>query len=61
MAMVPGFGGGHTVWGELADEESMRLAERLVGFEVATNLKPGQMRMLEDPIPFTVVPTNTAT
>ena len=54
MAKVSGFGGTHTVWGEVADEESMQLAERLVQRPIEAKHKAGTMRMLADPIGFTV-------
>ena len=54
MAKVSGFGGTHTVWGEVADDASMQLAERLVQRPIEAKHKAGTMRMLADPIGFTV-------
>ena len=47
-----GFGATHTVWGELADEASLAL--ELVQAPIEKGLKPGSMRMIADPISFTV-------
>ena len=49
-----GFGATHTVWGELADEASLALALELVQAPIEKGLKPGSMRMIADPISFTV-------
>ena len=54
MTRVAGFGGSHTVWGELADEESMQLALKLVKRKISPSVKPGEMRILDEPITFTV-------
>ena len=51
---VAGFGGSHTVWGELADDASMALAETLVNLPVRTDLKPGEMRLLQEHVRFTL-------
>ena len=47
-----GFGASHTVWGSLADQQSMDLALRLV--QGQSHSKPGTMRMLAEPIRFTL-------
>lgn len=52
MGRTPGFGSSHTVWGSLADKASMDLALRLVRGKSSS--KPGTMRILDDPIRFTV-------
>ena len=49
-----GFGSSHTVWGSLADEESMQLALKLVQGKIASHVKPGQMRILDEPVRFTI-------
>ena len=49
-----GFGASHTVWGSMADSESMELAEKLVRGKVST--PPGQMRILDEPVRFTMAP-----
>jgi hypothetical protein len=49
-----GFGATHTVWGSMADQESMDLALRLV--QGKSSSPPGQMRMLQEPVHFTMVP-----
>lgn len=54
MNRVPGFGGSHTVWGRLADEESMQLALKLVQHKISPSVKPGEMRILDQPISFSV-------
>ena len=54
LSRVHGFGGSHTVWGELADEESMQLALKLVKRKISPSVKPGEMRILDEPITFTV-------
>ena len=51
---MAGFGGSHTVWGELADDASMALAETLVNLPVRTDLKPGEMRLLQEHVRFTL-------
>eukprot|EP00965_Chrysotila_dentata_P237051 6201656-Pleurochrysis_carterae.AAC.1 len=61
MGNTPGFGGQHTMWGQVLDKDSMDLAEKLVFGKPEANYKPGQMRLLEDPIPFTVVPLRGVT
>lgn len=48
---VPGFGAQHTVWGTLADEESLALLDDLVARPAASE-RPGAMRMLIEPITF---------
>jgi cyclophilin family peptidyl-prolyl cis-trans isomerase len=60
MHKVPGFGGSHTVWGELADADSMALAERLVQRKISPTVKPGEMRILDEPITFTVADATAA-
>jgi len=47
-----GFGASHTVWGSMADTASMDLALKLV--QGKSSSKPGTMRMLDDPIRFTI-------
>jgi hypothetical protein len=42
------------VWGSLADEESLALALKLVGGKISPSVKPGQMRILDEPVRFTV-------
>ena len=42
------------MWGSLADEESMTLAEKLVHGKIASHVKPGQMRILDEPVRFTI-------
>ena len=54
MTKVSGFGGTHTVWGDLVDDASMQLGERLVQRPVEAAHKAGTMRMLADPIGVTV-------
>lgn len=54
MNRIGGFGGTHTVWGSLADEASMTLAEKLVQQPISPDVKPGQMRILDQPIGFVV-------
>ena len=49
-----GFGATHTVWGSLADDESMELALKLV--RGASASKPGTMRILDEPVRFTMHP-----
>ena len=49
-----GFGASHTVWGSMADDESMELALKLV--QGKSNSKPGTMRMLSEEISFTASP-----
>lgn len=60
MSRVGGFGGSHTVWGQLADEESFALSEKLVQLPIEKGLKPGSMRMIADPVPFTVHPAQAS-
>ena len=50
-----GFGSSHTVWGSMADDESMQLAQKLVKSKISPSVKPGEMRIIADPIGFTVV------
>lgn len=50
MGRISGFGGTHTVWGSIADEESMALVLRLVRGNSSS--KPGTMRMLDKPLRF---------
>ncbi|KAL1495152.1 hypothetical protein AB1Y20_017017 [Prymnesium parvum] len=52
MGTVNGFGATHTVWGSVADEESMALVLKLV--KGASSSKPGTMRILDEPVRFTV-------
>ena len=47
-----GFGATHTVWGSMADDESMQLALKLVRSK--SSAPPGQMRIIDDPIRFTM-------
>ena len=47
-----GFGATHTVWGSMADEESMALALKLV--QGKSSAPPGQMRILDAPVQFTM-------
>ena len=49
-----GFGASHTVWGSLADDESKEVAQRLVQGKIASHVKPGQMRILDEPVRFTI-------
>ena len=42
------------VWGSLADEESIALAQRLVGGAISPSVKPGEMHILDKPVRFTV-------
>ena len=49
------YGASHTVWGSMADEESMNLALQLV--QGKSSSKPGTMRMLDEPVQFTMTPT----
>ena len=49
-----GFGATHTVWGSLADEASMELALKLVTGKSSS--PRGQMRMLDEPVRFTMEP-----
>ena len=42
------------VWGSLADEESLALAQKLVGGKISPSVKPGQMRILDEPVRYTV-------
>ena len=49
-----GFGASHTVWGSMADDESMELALKLV--QGKSDSKPGTMRMLSEEISFTASP-----
>ena len=51
-----GFGATHTVWGSMADEASMELALRLVRGKSSS--PAGQMRILDEPIRFTMHPVN---
>ena len=48
------------VWGSLADEESLALAQKLVGGKISPSVKPGQMRILDEPVRFTVHGASTA-
>lgn len=48
-----GFGASHTVWGRLADEASMALARQMV--QGASNSPRGTMRMLSEPVRFTMI------
>lgn len=48
------------VWGSLADEESLALALKLVGGKISPSVKPGQMRILDEPVRFTVHGASTA-
>ena len=50
LSRVHGFGGSHTVWGEL-DAESLELAKNLVRKPVRP-ANPGEMHMLAEPIRF---------
>jgi hypothetical protein len=56
LSRVGGFGGSHTVWGEITDTASLALADRLVHLPIEKGLKPGAMRMIDTPVPFTVHP-----
>ena len=47
-----GFGATHTVWGSLADDASMELALQLV--QGKSSAKPGTMRILDEPLRFTI-------
>lgn len=49
-----GFGATHTVWGSLADAESMDLALKLV--QGKSSSPRGQMRILDEPVRFTMQP-----
>ena len=51
-----GFGATHTVWGSMADQESMDLALRLV--KGKSSSAPGTMRILDEPVRFTMTPVN---
>ncbi len=42
-----------TVWGEVADEQSMRVVERINSLPVMPS-KPGELRILEDREPFNI-------
>ena len=42
------------MWGSLADEESLALAQKLVGGKISPSVKPGQMRILDEPVRFTI-------
>lgn len=42
------------VWGSLADEESIALAQRLVRGAISPSVKPGEMHILDKPVRFTV-------
>lgn len=44
------------VWGEMADEASLTLARELVRLPIQKGMPPGSMRMLAEPIAFTVHP-----
>lgn len=50
-----GFGASHTVWGTLADESSKQLVLKLV--RGPSKSAPGTMRMLDDPVRFTISPS----
>ena len=47
-----GFGATHTVWGSMADNESMELALKLV--QGKSSSPRGQMRILDEPVRFTM-------
>ena len=49
-----GFGATHTVWGSMADAESMELAMTLV--KGKSSAPPGTMRILDEPVRFTMMP-----
>ena len=51
-----GHGFAAQVWGSLADEESLALAQKLVGGKISPSVKPGQMRILDEPVRFTIQP-----
>ena len=55
-----GHGFAAQVWGSLADEESLALAQKLVGGKISPSVKPGQMRILDEPVRFTVHGASTA-
>ena len=50
MSQSRGFGASHTVWGSMADDESMQLALKLVRGK--SSAPPGQMRILDEPVRF---------
>lgn len=52
-----GFGATHTVWGSMADKASMDLALKLV--QGKSSAPPGQMRILDEPVRFTMEPVRT--
>ena len=52
-----GFGATHTVWGSLADQPSKDLALKLV--RGSSSSKPGTMRILDEPIRFTMTKVHT--
>jgi len=54
MSKSPNFGASHTVWGSLADRESMDLALQLVKGKISPTVKPGEMRILDEPVRFTM-------
>ena len=49
-----GFGASHTVWGSMADDESMQLALKLV--QRKSSSPRGEMRILDEPVRFTMAP-----
>ena len=55
-----GHGFAAQAWGSLADEESLALAQKLVGGKISPSVKPGQMRILDEPVRFTVHGASTA-
>lgn len=60
LGRSPGFGATHTVWGSLADEASMAIAQKLVQGKIASHVKPGQMRILAKPVRFTMSKVETS-
>ena len=48
----------HTVWGEVADEESLELADRIVALPSSTPGGEGTMRFLDDRLKLDVLPTS---
>jgi len=54
MSRSSNFGASHTVWGSLADRESMDLALQLVKGKISPTVKPGEMRILDEPVRFTM-------
>ena len=53
-----GFGATHTVWGSMADQASMDLALKLV--KGKSSSAPGTMRILDEPVRFTMTPVKEA-